>query len=96
MPSQNVSQFMLEVVLTEVPVQVRMDLEEHTTDDLLETKCEACGAPLTTVEIHEAREAGRPFLCSVHAAEELPAIDPESVGEPSCADVPPPPEADQA
>jgi hypothetical protein len=66
-----------------------MDLEEHTIDELFEANCEVCGAELTAVEIDEAREAGRPFLCSVHAAEELPAVDPESVGEPSSADVPP-------
>jgi hypothetical protein len=73
-----------------------MDLEEHTLDDLLETRCEVCGAALTAIEIHAAREAGRPFLCSVHAAEELPAVDPESVGEPSSADVPATPDDGQA
>ena len=34
-----------------------------------------CGARLTAPEIEAAREAGGPFLCSVHAAEELPADD---------------------
>jgi hypothetical protein len=28
---------------------------------------------LTELEIEAAREAGGPFLCSVHAAEQLPA-----------------------
>ena len=50
-----------------------MDLEEHTLEDTLERSCAVCGAQLTTQEIQEAREAGGPFLCSVHAAEELPA-----------------------
>ena len=50
-----------------------MDLEERTLEDTLERSCAACGAQLTTQEIHESRESGGPFLCSVHAAEELPA-----------------------
>jgi hypothetical protein len=41
--------------------------------DSLERSCAVCGAQLTTQEIHESRESGGPFLCSVHAAEELPA-----------------------
>ena len=40
---------------------------------MLERSCAVCGARLTTQEIHESRESGGPFLCSVHAAEELPA-----------------------
>jgi hypothetical protein len=50
-----------------------MDLEEHTLDDTLERTCSVCGARLTQPEIEAAREAGGPFLCSVHAAETLPA-----------------------
>jgi len=50
-----------------------MDLEEHTIDDTLEQRCTVCGAELTPQEIETAREAGGPFLCSVHAAEALPA-----------------------
>jgi hypothetical protein len=50
-----------------------MDLEEHTLDDSLERTCAVCGAPLTDLEIETAREAGGPFLCSVHAAEVEPA-----------------------
>ena len=50
-----------------------MVLEEHTLEDTLERSCAVCGAQLTTQEIHESRETGGPFLCSVHAAEELPA-----------------------
>ena len=50
-----------------------MDLEEHTLEDTLEHSCAACGARLTTQEILDSRETGGPFLCSVHAAEELPA-----------------------
>ena len=50
-----------------------MDLEEHTLEETLERSCGVCGARLTTQEIQEARETGGPFLCAVHAAEELPA-----------------------
>jgi len=50
-----------------------MGLEEHTLDDTLEESCAVCGARLTGLEIEAAREAGGPFLCSVHAAEQLPA-----------------------
>jgi hypothetical protein len=52
-----------------------MDLEERTLEDTLEKTCAVCGARLTALEIHAARERGGPFLCSVHAAEELPAAD---------------------
>jgi hypothetical protein len=50
-----------------------MDLEEHTLEETLERSCASCGARLTEQEILESRESGGPFLCSVHAAEELPA-----------------------
>ena len=50
-----------------------MDLEERTLEDTLEQSCTVCGARLTAMEIEAAREAGGPFLCSVHAAEQLPA-----------------------
>jgi hypothetical protein len=54
-----------------------MDLEERTLEDTLERRCQVCGATLTKAEIEEAREAGGTFLCSVHAAEELPAVPTE-------------------
>jgi hypothetical protein len=50
-----------------------MSLEEHTIDDTLERTCSVCGAQLTDAEIEAAREAGGPFLCSVHTAEALSA-----------------------
>jgi hypothetical protein len=48
-----------------------MDLEERTLDDTISRKCAVCGAKLTTQEIQSAREDGGPFLCTVHAIEEL-------------------------
>ena len=56
-----------------------MDLEERTLEDTLEQSCAVCGGRLTEPEIEAAREAGGPFLCSVHAAEQLPA---DVAGEP--------------
>jgi hypothetical protein len=55
-----------------------MSLEEHTVDDALPDRCEVCGTRLTSQEVQAARETDAPFLCTVHAAEELPAQeDPE-------------------
>jgi hypothetical protein len=50
-----------------------MDLEEHTIEDNFDERCAVCGGVLTGEEIEASREAGGPFLCSVHAAETLPA-----------------------
>jgi hypothetical protein len=50
-----------------------MDLEERSLEDSFERNCAVCGAQLTEQEITESRESGGPFLCSVHAAEALPA-----------------------
>jgi hypothetical protein len=49
-----------------------MPLEEHTVDDALPDRCEVCGVRLTEQEIQDARETDGPFLCTTHAAEELP------------------------
>jgi hypothetical protein len=59
-----------------------MDLEERTLDDTIARTCAVCGAPLTESEIKDAREVGGPFLCSVHAAEELPAEEIAAESEP--------------
>lgn len=48
-----------------------MDLEEHTLDPVIERTCAECGAKLTDREIQESLEAGGPYLCSVHAAEQV-------------------------
>jgi hypothetical protein len=49
-----------------------MGLEERTIDDTIARTCAVCGAELTTQEIEQGREAGGPFLCTVHALEEAP------------------------
>lgn len=50
-----------------------MDLEDKSLDPVIERRCAVCGATLTEQEIRESLESGRRYLCSVHAAEELPA-----------------------
>lgn len=52
-----------------------MGLEERTIDEPLERRCEVCGAQLTAQEMSDALDAGGPFLCTVHSAEELPEIE---------------------
>jgi len=54
-----------------------MELEERTLEEPFAARCDVCGAELTQPEILAAREAGGPFLCGVHAVEELPAEDDE-------------------
>jgi hypothetical protein len=46
---------------------------DEALQDNFGSRCEVCGASLTHAEIAEAREAGRPFVCGLHAAELLPA-----------------------
>ncbi len=52
-----------------------MDLEEHSLDPVIERTCAECGAPLTEAEIKASLDSDGPFLCSVHAAEEVPMED---------------------
>jgi hypothetical protein len=52
-----------------------MDLEEHSLDPVIEQTCAECGAALSREEIVASLEAGGPYLCSVHAAEEVPLED---------------------
>jgi hypothetical protein len=49
-----------------------MDLEEHSLDPVIERNCAECGAKLTDEEIRAALESDAPFLCTVHAAEQVP------------------------
>lgn len=49
-----------------------MNLEEHSLDPVIERTCAECGAQLTAQEIQASLDAGGPYLCSVHAAEEVP------------------------
>ena len=57
-----------------------MDLEEHTgVDPAIERTCAECGTKLTDEEIQASLETGGPFLCTVHAAEEVP-VDEDLAG----------------
>jgi hypothetical protein len=58
-----------------------MDLEEHTLDPVIERTCAECGVKLTDREIQESLEAGGPYLCSVHAAEEAGIDEGDEPGE---------------
>ena len=49
-----------------------MDLEEHSVEPVIERTCAECGAKLTEREIQVSLESGGPYLCSIHAAEQVP------------------------
>lgn len=49
-----------------------MDLEEHSLEPVIQRTCVECGTELTEEEIKASLDAGGPYLCSVHAAEEAP------------------------
>ena len=49
-----------------------MDLEEKSgVDPVIERTCAECGTKLTDAEIQASLDTGGPFLCTVHAAEEV-------------------------
>jgi len=49
-----------------------MDLEEHEgVDPVIERTCAECGATLTEQEIKAALDSGGPYLCTIHANEEV-------------------------
>ena len=49
-----------------------MDLEEKTgVDPVIERTCAECGTKLTDAEIQASLDSGGPFLCTVHAAEQI-------------------------
>ncbi len=54
-----------------------MDLEEHSgVEDNLARTCAVCGATLSDAEIEASRESeSGTFLCTIHAAEEVPVGD---------------------
>jgi hypothetical protein len=49
-----------------------MDLEEHSLEPVIERTCKECGATLTEQEIRAALDSEGPYLCSVHASEQVP------------------------
>ncbi|HYZ29511.1 MAG TPA: hypothetical protein VE570_10675 [Thermoleophilaceae bacterium] len=52
------------------------DLEETGgVDPVIQERCAECGAKLTAAEVQAALESGGPYLCQVHALENLPLED---------------------
>ncbi len=57
-----------------------MPLEEQEgVDPVIERTCAECGATLTEAEIQAAIDTGGPFLCTVHANDEV-AVDEDTAG----------------
>jgi hypothetical protein len=52
-----------------------VELEEHEgVDPVIERRCTECGVRLTDAEIKAALETDGPYLCTMHAAEDV-ALD---------------------
>lgn len=52
------------------------DLEETGgVDPVIEQRCAECGTKLTDAEVRAALESGGPYLCQVHALENVPLED---------------------
>jgi hypothetical protein len=49
--------------------------ETGGVDPVIEQRCAECGAKLTDAEVRAALESGGPYLCQVHAIENLPFED---------------------
>lgn len=49
-----------------------MDLEPQSVDPVIDKRCAECGATLTEQEIRAALDSGGPYLCQVHALENVP------------------------
>ena len=58
-----------------------MDLEPKSVDPVIERTCAECGATLTEQEIRASLEAGEVYLCSVHAAEQVPLAEEDQLDE---------------
>ena len=58
-----------------------MGLEEHTLEPAIERNCAECGAKLTQREIEDSLESGGPYLCTMHAQEQVPLDDEAESGE---------------
>ncbi len=52
-----------------------MGLEERSLEPAIERTCAECGATLTEREIKDSLDAGGPYLCTIHAQEQVPIDD---------------------
>jgi hypothetical protein len=59
-----------------------VDLEEHSIDPVIQRTCSECGVKLTEQEIKASLDSDGPFLCTVHAAEEVPLEEEADAPEP--------------
>jgi hypothetical protein len=57
-----------------------VDLEEHSLEPVIERTCAECGAPLTKQEIEASLDSEGPYLCSVHASEQVSLDEEEEPG----------------
>ena len=55
-----------------------MALDENSVDPVIERTCAECGAALTVGEMQASLESGGAYLCSVHAAEQVPVEEAEA------------------
>jgi hypothetical protein len=54
-----------------------MDLEDSSgVDPVIERTCAECGTKLTDEEIKSSLDTGGPFLCTVHASEQVELEEP--------------------
>lgn len=60
-----------------------MDLEEHSIEPVIQRTCAECGTELTQEEIRAALDSDGPFLCQVHAIENLPMEEENEPGGPA-------------
>ena len=58
-----------------------MGLEEHSLEPAIERTCAECGAKLTEREIKDSLDASGPYLCTVHAQEEVAVSDEDALEE---------------
>jgi hypothetical protein len=58
-----------------------VDLEERSLDPAIERHCAECGAKLTEREIQDSMDAGGPYLCTIHAQEQVPIDEEDTAGE---------------
>jgi hypothetical protein len=54
-----------------------MDLEEHSLEPVIQRTCAECGVTLTEREIQASLDSDGPFLCTVHANEQVPLDEEE-------------------
>lgn len=58
-----------------------MGLEDNTLEPAIERNCAECGTKLTEREIQDSLDSGGPYLCTVHAQEEVPIDEEDAAGE---------------